>query len=105
MSGDGFVIRECLVIRPGDSLIIRLDSSVSRDACDEFTDLVRADIRERLPGIDQVLVLGGGVEEIAVYRPETVSVEIGCGGSAVSDQLRETIRRAVRADGSDSAGL
>lgn len=52
-----------LVVRPGDTLIVRYDRTFNADEAQRVKDK----LRERLPGVD-VLVIG--CQQIAVYRPE-----------------------------------
>lgn len=62
--GQGFVIREGLVIRPGDSLLLRVDHPLTDAGADRIADF----LHEKLPGLDQVCFLEG-VADWAVYRP------------------------------------
>lgn len=62
-------VAEGLVVRPGDTLILRLDAEVSPEELVRARDLVLGVLTERAPGVD-VLILGGRVEQMAVARPE-----------------------------------
>lgn len=66
--GEGFVIREGLIIRPGDSLLLRVDGRLS----DAEPDHLAGFLREQLPGLDQVCFLEG-IADWAVYRPGEVA--------------------------------
>lgn len=52
------------VIRPGDSLVLRFGDRIPPDVAAR----VKGDLSERLPGVEVVVL--GGVDDIAVYRPE-----------------------------------
>jgi calcineurin-like phosphoesterase family protein len=53
---------ECRVIRPGDTVIIRVDPASSQDAAKRAADTLKS----RLPGVNVVIV---GVAQLEVYRP------------------------------------
>jgi len=59
------VVAECLVIRPGDKLIIRLDT---KDWTEEEFHQFKQDVNELLPGAD-ILVMGVN-GQLAVQRKE-----------------------------------
>lgn len=59
-------ICEALVIRPGDTLIIRVRSDIYRSEFDEFQYRVKAGLDEVCPGVRFVIV---NAEQLAVYRP------------------------------------
>jgi hypothetical protein len=61
-------VAEGLVVRPGDTLLLRLPADMSMDAIARARDAVEPALREKLPGVDVVLVCG--VEQIAVRRAE-----------------------------------
>jgi hypothetical protein len=63
-------VREALVVRPGDTLIVRYAHGTTLDTIAKVRDI----IKERLPGLADVLVIGA--DEIAVYRPEATPSEI-----------------------------
>jgi hypothetical protein len=52
------------VVRPGDTLIIRVAPDVSRQRADELKRMVR----EAIPGLADVYVLCA--EQVIVYRPD-----------------------------------
>jgi hypothetical protein len=56
-----------LVIQPGDTLIVRARHTISLAQADQLRRL----LRERLPLLSDVLVLGG-LDELAVFRPGEV---------------------------------
>ncbi|MGW6910263.1 hypothetical protein [Streptomyces sp. NPDC054940] len=51
------------VIRPGDTALVRLSKDTPRVQLERLADL----LRERLPGVDVLLL--AGVDGIDVYRP------------------------------------
>jgi hypothetical protein len=53
---------ETAVVRPGDTLIIRLARSVTAETAADY----RAKLEDRLPGVDILVLAADG---IAVYRP------------------------------------
>lgn len=60
-------VGEAAIVRPGDTLILRLGERVSADQFARFRDGALPALKERLPGIDVLLV--GGVEQLVVHRP------------------------------------
>lgn len=52
------------VIRPGDTILVRLDSQITADAAAKMVEAMK----ERFPDCE-ICVLGGGVAGIDVYRP------------------------------------
>ena len=63
MSDD--LIRDGLIIRPGDTLIVVRSEGMSEVDAVDF----KAEIRERLPDLKDVILLVG-IDYIAAYRPE-----------------------------------
>lgn len=61
-------VAEALVIRPGDTLILRLAPAVTASQLEEYRKRFVPFLREHLPGVEVVMV--GGVEQMAVYRPD-----------------------------------
>lgn len=59
---------EALIVRPGDTLIMRLRSDVSREQFNALRENTEPMLKERLPGVEVMWL--GGVEQIAVYRPD-----------------------------------
>jgi hypothetical protein len=55
-------IVEALVVRPGDTLVVRVRPAISAQQVDE----IKRELSERLPGVKALIV---AAEEIAVYRP------------------------------------
>lgn len=53
------------VIRPGDTLVVRVD--LSRRWTQEQADRVKAELKERLPGVDVLIV---AADQLVIYRPE-----------------------------------
>lgn len=62
---EGVAIREGLVIRPGDTLLLRLERPLSMD---EY-DLLSTHLKETVPGLTDVAFIYG-VADWAVFRPE-----------------------------------
>jgi hypothetical protein len=60
---------DALVVRPGDTLVLRFGSEVGREQFKAFWEQNEPDLRERLPDV-KIICLGGGVEQMAVYRPD-----------------------------------
>lgn len=58
-------VAEALVIRPGDTLLIRLASGLDAETSQQLSTLIKGE----LPDI-KVLILGGAIEQIAAYRPD-----------------------------------
>lgn len=58
---------EAAVVRPGDTLILRLGTDVSAEQFARFRDGALPPLKERLPGVEVLIV--GGVEQMVVYRP------------------------------------
>lgn len=63
-------VEQAAILRPGDTLILRLASSVTADVAKAVADA----FRERYPDLDVLLV--GSVEEMAVYRPEPPLISV-----------------------------
>lgn len=61
MSGLEGIVEE-LVIRPGDTLVVRVQAAISPQQVDEL----KRELSERLPGVKALVV---AAEQIAVYRP------------------------------------
>lgn len=61
-------IDEVTVIRPGDTLVLRLASEIPPCQVDQVTRTLRDRLRARLPGVDVLLITG--VDGLAVYRPD-----------------------------------
>jgi hypothetical protein len=57
-------IVQTAVVRPGDTLILRVADRMSM----EHIDRCGKALREKLPDVEVFFV--GGVEEMAIYRPE-----------------------------------
>lgn len=55
-----------LVVRPGDTLIVRIGTNVTRDTAEQL----RAAVLQRLPGLADVVLIGA--DGLAVYRPDEV---------------------------------
>lgn len=62
-------IAEGLVVRPGDTLILRAEPGLSATELQRISETTIPLLRERIPGVD-VIVVGGSVEQIAVRRAE-----------------------------------
>lgn len=59
-------IEEGVVVRPGDTLVIRLSKDTSIEDFTRFRERALPMLKERLPGVEVVFL--GGVEQIAVVR-------------------------------------
>lgn len=57
-------IVQTAVVRPGDTLILRVTDRTPM----EYIDRCGKSLREKLPDVEILFV--GGVEEMAIYRPE-----------------------------------
>ncbi|MEO3875542.1 hypothetical protein ABGB18_42745 [Nonomuraea sp. B12E4] len=60
-------LAEALVVRPGDTLIVRLSADMTVEQFTRFRESIEPTLNEKLPGV-KVLIIGG-VEQLAVYRP------------------------------------
>lgn len=61
-------VAEALVIRPGDTLILRLDSGLTPGQLEARRDRLVPSLKARVPGVEVIML--GGVEQMAVYRPD-----------------------------------
>lgn len=61
-------LAEALVVRPGDTLIVRLTADTSPEQLMRFRENAAAMFTEKLPDVEVIYL--GGVEQLAVYRPE-----------------------------------
>lgn len=77
------------VVRPGDTLILR----VAERAPMEYIDRCRKTIREELSGVEVLFV--GGVEEMAIYRPEA-RCEYAVGGDVTPEQAARFAKELER---------
>ena len=59
---------EALVARPGDTLILRLGQGATPEMLDWIRRGIEPAMKERSPGLEVLWV--GGVEQMAVYRPD-----------------------------------
>jgi hypothetical protein len=57
---------ESVIVRPGDTVIFRVNRHVTPKDIDEF----KAQLEERLPGVNVIVVAADG---LAIYRPEQPS--------------------------------
>jgi hypothetical protein len=61
---------EAVVIRPGDTLVIRVHPDVrSRDHFDALVEELTPALKKRMPDVE--LVFLAGVEQLLAYRPGT----------------------------------
>lgn len=60
-------VAESLIVRPGDTLILRLGADVSIEQFKAFRENCEPMLKEKLP--DVKVMWFGGIEQIAVYRP------------------------------------
>lgn len=58
---------QSLVIRPGETLLLRYEQQITAQQADE----VKRRVGELLPEVD--VVIFGGVAEMGVYRPEAAA--------------------------------
>lgn len=63
-------VAEALVIRPGDTLILRLDSGLTPSQLEAYRDRLVPSLKAWVPGVEVIMI--GGVEQMAVYRPDLV---------------------------------
>lgn len=59
-----------LTVRPGDILVVRYSRAVSADEAER----TKAQLKERLPGIRDVVVITAA-DGLAVYRPDQVDTD------------------------------
>ena len=64
-------VAEALVVRPGDTLILRVASEISHDQFQRIREHVEPSLKEKLPGVE--VMWFGGVEQMAVYRPDELA--------------------------------
>ncbi|MGW5259680.1 hypothetical protein ACWEQG_01815 [Microbispora sp. NPDC004025] len=60
-------VEEAAIVRPGDTLVLRLGEGVSAEQFARFRDGALPALKERLPDVELLLV--GGVEQMVVHRP------------------------------------
>jgi hypothetical protein len=61
-------IAEAAILRPGDTLVVRVGDTVTHKNINEFSDHLRAKFKEQVP--DVAVFVMGGVEQLLVYRPD-----------------------------------
>lgn len=61
-------VAESLIVRPGDTLILRLTSDISPEQFHRIRGNLEPQMKERLPGVEIMWI--GGVEQMVVYRPD-----------------------------------
>ncbi|MFC3986801.1 hypothetical protein [Streptosporangium jomthongense] len=61
-------VADALVVRPGDTLLLRLASNVTASQLEAFRERLVPALEARLPGVEVIMV--GGVEQMAAYRPD-----------------------------------
>lgn len=62
---------EAAVLRPGDTLLVRVGPRMSAQSVNEFSEHIRAKFKDQVPDV-AVFVVGGGIEQMLVYRPGEV---------------------------------
>lgn len=67
MSVDIDRLGDALVVRPGDTLLIRVSDALSRKDFDEYREFVEREIGPRLPGVKVLLI---NADQLAAYRPD-----------------------------------
>lgn len=55
-----------LVVRPGDTLIVRVQQGMYREQFDRAADLISEMMEKRCPGVKVAVI---AAEQLAVYRP------------------------------------
>lgn len=59
---------QALIVRPGDTLILGFDRTVTAQEADQ----IKTKLRRRIPGVE-VVIIAGGIKQIAAYRPDNES--------------------------------
>jgi hypothetical protein len=59
---------EAAILRPGDTLLVRVGPGMSAQSVNEFSEHIRAKFKDQVPDV-AVFVVGGGIEQMVVYRP------------------------------------
>lgn len=59
-------MRDGLIVRPGDTLILTFSTQLSRDQAARY----KAEVMKRLPGLADVLFITGDNPTVSAYRPE-----------------------------------
>lgn len=59
------------ILRPGDTLLVRVGPHMSAQSVNEFSEHVRAKFKDQVPDV-AVYVVGGAIEQMLVYRPGEV---------------------------------
>lgn len=60
-------VEEAAVVRPGDTLVLRLGANVTADQFARFRDGALPALKERMADVEVLPV--GGVDQMLVYRP------------------------------------
>lgn len=60
-------VAEAAVVRPGDTLVLRLGKDVTPVQLARFHDGALPALKERIPGVEVIIV--GGVWQLIVHRP------------------------------------
>lgn len=67
-------VAEAVVIRPGDTLLLRLALNVTESQLERCRERLVPSLKAKLPGVEVIVI--GGAEQIAAYRPgPTVDAE------------------------------
>lgn len=97
-SAEGIHLREALVIRPGDTLLVVMNYTPMQ----EMAEQVKQNLMKALPGLADVVVMGP-VQQLAVYRPNDAStVNVNVHGSVMNEReiydavQRETLKARRR---------
>jgi hypothetical protein len=64
-------VAEALVVRPGDTLILRLASAISPEQYKRLRENLEPGLKEHMPGVEVIFL--GGIEQMAVYRPDELA--------------------------------
>jgi len=67
-------IKEALVLRQGDTLVVNLGRDVSLAEFETFRERISAEVKKKMPDVEVLVV--GGIEQIAVHRPDAAADDI-----------------------------
>lgn len=84
-------IAQTAVVRPGDTLIVRVPTGSTRDAVDRMLE----GLRQNLPDVAALVVAAEG---LAIYRPEAPRFEITAGPDVTPEQAERFARSMQRSE-------